>query len=115
LTTLTTYLGGESVAGGKMKTTGTTYWLYPNSGATNESGFSALPGGYRHGIGSFSIVRLDAVFWSATEYDNIAFAWLRYLDANNSSVVRNYNIRCFRPLPQGFTIYKSFTKTSFNN
>jgi uncharacterized protein (TIGR02145 family) len=89
LTTLTTYLGGESVAGGKIKTTGTTYW---SSGATNESGFSALPGGYRHGIGSFSIVRLDAVFWSATEYDNIAFAWLRILNANNSSVVRNYDI-----------------------
>ena len=88
-TTLTNYLGGESVAGGKIKTTGTTYW---SSGATNESGFSALPGGYRYGIGSFSIVRLDAVFWSATEYDNIAFAWLRILNANNSSVVRNYDI-----------------------
>jgi uncharacterized protein (TIGR02145 family) len=91
-TTLTNYLGGESVAGGKMKTIGTAYWNSLNTGADNSSDFSALPGGYRHGIGSFSIARLEAVFWSATEYDNIFFAWLRYLIANNSSVVRNYNI-----------------------
>ena len=52
-TTLTTYLGGESVAGGKMKSVGTTYWNDPNTGATNESGFSVLPGGYRGTDGSF--------------------------------------------------------------
>ena len=45
-TTLTTYLGGESVAGGKMKSVGTAYWNDPNTGATNESGFSVLPGGF---------------------------------------------------------------------
>ncbi len=52
-TTLTTYLGGESVAGGKMKSIGTAYWSSPNTGATNESGFSVLPGGYRYSDGSF--------------------------------------------------------------
>ena len=45
-TTLIDYLGGEGVAGGKMKTTGTTYWATPNRGATNLSGFSALPSGF---------------------------------------------------------------------
>lgn len=46
------YLGGETVAGGKMKAS--TVWQPPNTGATNESGFSALPGGYVSGVGGFT-------------------------------------------------------------
>jgi len=46
--TLITYLGGKIIAGGKMKETGTAHWTSPNIGATNETGFTALPGGYRH-------------------------------------------------------------------
>jgi len=52
-TTLTDYLGGTSVAGGKLKETGTTHWTTPNTGATNETGFTALPGGYRSNNGAF--------------------------------------------------------------
>jgi len=52
-TTLITYLGGESVAGGRLKETGTTHWQSPNTGATNESGFTALPSGDRVGTGTF--------------------------------------------------------------
>jgi uncharacterized protein (TIGR02145 family) len=102
LTTLTNYLGGESVAGGKMKSTGTTIWNSPNTGATNESGFSALPGGFRFNFGSFSRVRADAFFWSATEGDS-GNAWTRYLSYNNGFVYRDYNyksvgasVRCLR-------------------
>jgi uncharacterized protein (TIGR02145 family) len=69
-TTLSSNLGGESVAGGKMKSIGTAYWNTPNTGATNESGFSALPGGYRDIVGSFFNIRNDAFFWSATEVSN---------------------------------------------
>ena len=66
-TTLTTFLGGESVAGGKMKSTGTANWLSPNTGATNSSGFSALPGG--NILGTFSFIGNYGLWWSSSEYD----------------------------------------------
>jgi uncharacterized protein (TIGR02145 family) len=102
LTTLTTYLGGESVAGGKMKTIGTAYWTSPNTAATNESGFSALPGGHRSSDGSFFDLSYNAFFWSATEYYNFD-AWARYLNYNYSIVDRGgfsksvgASVRCLR-------------------
>jgi uncharacterized protein (TIGR02145 family) len=91
-TTLTTYLGGESVAGGKMKSVGTAYWNDPNTGATNESGFSVLPGGFRNTGGSFLYVRNFAFFWSATEYYSF-YAWYRSLDSSYGDVARNGNIK----------------------
>ena len=91
-TTLTTYLGDVSVAGGKMKSIGTTYWNSPNTGATNESGFSALPGGFRGSDGSFNSISYDAFFWSATEYDS-NFAWFRALYSYNGSVNKSYNYK----------------------
>ncbi len=63
-TTLTDYLGGESIAGGKLKETGTTHWRSPNAGATNESGFTALPGGHRDVNGTFSAMGDDGFWWS---------------------------------------------------
>ncbi len=65
-------LGSSSVAGGKMKSTGTKeggdgLWRRPNEGATNESGFSALPGGSRDYYGSFSSIEYLCSWWSATE------------------------------------------------
>jgi uncharacterized protein (TIGR02145 family) len=88
-TTLTTFLGGESVAGGKMKTTGTTYWL-PNTDANNSSGFSALPGGLRNIDGFFYNIRSNAFFWSAT--DNGSNAWYRYLGSTNGILYRESDI-----------------------
>ena len=73
-TTLTEYLGGEGVAGGKLKETGTTHWGSPNFGATNESGFTSLPGGYRgnstpddQDAGYHDMGNLGS-FWTATEH-----------------------------------------------
>jgi uncharacterized protein (TIGR02145 family) len=75
-----------------MKSTGTTYWNSPNTGATNESGFSALPGGYRNSVGSFFDVRNYAFFWTATENGDI-IAWFRYLNYSNGNVSRDYNYK----------------------
>ena len=66
--TLTDFLGGEYVAGGKMKLMGTTYWNLQSTGTDNSSGFSALPGGARNNDGSFTDIRELAYFWSTTEY-----------------------------------------------
>ena len=88
-TTLTDELGGESVAGGKMKSVRTFYWNSPNTGATNESGFSALPGGYRNSGGGFENIRSNAFFWSATEGVS-SIAWNRDLFYDQFYVKRNY-------------------------
>jgi len=66
-TSLTASLGGNSIAGGKMKSTGTTYWFEPNTGGTNSSGFTAQPAGYRsYTDGSFIGRRLFTFFWTST-------------------------------------------------
>jgi len=54
-TSLITYLGGDAIAGGKMKSTGTTLWTDPNEGATNESGFTGLPGGSRSSLADYEV------------------------------------------------------------
>ena len=106
--TLTTYLGGESVAGGKMKTVGTTYWTSPNTGATNENGFSAMPGGSRRNSGTWDDIRFTAEFWSATEYkeeynEYDYYAWYIILSTNGSALGREYitkdlgaSVRCLK-------------------
>jgi uncharacterized protein (TIGR02145 family) len=87
-TALTDFLGGLSVAGGKMKSFGTAYWNDPNTGATNESGFSVLPGGFRFSDGSFFNIRDFAFFWSATESESL-HAWYRSLGSSIGNVRRS--------------------------
>ena len=67
---LTDFLGGIEVAGGKLKEAGITRWWSPNTGATNETGFSALPGGFRSCYGSFSKTGCYAYFWTSTELES---------------------------------------------
>lgn len=75
--------------GGKLKETGLTHWNSPNKGSTNESGFSALPGGYRGRKGYYGIGN-NASFWSSTEETNSNSVWFRALSSNISVVSRNY-------------------------
>jgi len=81
---LTNYLGGN--AGGKLKEVGTTHWNSPNTGATNETGFTALPGGFRIYSGIFDDVGSIGYWWSATEYETY-YAWYRDMRYNDSSVL----------------------------
>lgn len=86
-TQLTDYLGGVSVAGGKMKSTGTTLWNAPNTLATNESCFTGFPGGSRQeDTGIFSNFKDYGFWWSATE-NNASSSIYRRLDYNNGTVV----------------------------
>ena len=73
-TTLTDFLGGESTAGGKLKETGTIHWDSPNTGATNESGFSALPGGFRGAQGIWYNIGYWGQYWTSTSpYESVAY------------------------------------------
>ena len=79
-TTLTDYLGGTTVAGGKIKST--LIWNSPNIGATNSSGFTALPGGNRYYDGVFNNIGYDGYWWSATEVTGTSNAWILSIDYN---------------------------------
>jgi uncharacterized protein (TIGR02145 family) len=87
-----------------LKSTGTTYWQSPNTGATNSSGFSALPGGYRDYFGKFFSVGYNGNWWSSTAF-NAKHSWYRYMDYNNMNVNRDnysglnnsgFSVRCVR-------------------
>jgi uncharacterized protein (TIGR02145 family) len=92
----------SATAGGKMKSTGTQYWISPNTGATNSSGWSGLPGGGRNNDGTFGSIGDNGHWWSSTE-SNTYGAWLRYLFYDYGVVYRNnyvktngFSVRCLR-------------------
>jgi len=99
-TTLTTFLGGMSIAGGKMKSTGTSLWQSPNTGATNESGFTSLPAGGRNINGPVQGISLDSFFWSASEINstNSFFHYLNYDLVNIQKISTDkqdgFSVRC---------------------
>jgi uncharacterized protein (TIGR02145 family) len=102
--TLTSYLGGLSGSGGKMKSTGTTLWTSQSSGTDNSSGFTALPGGIRDGTtnGSFITIKTRTNFWSSTSYDS-NLAYYRPLIHNSPGMTRSfdrngygYSVRCLK-------------------
>jgi uncharacterized protein (TIGR02145 family) len=75
LETLVAYLGGDTIAAGKLKESGTIHWLSPNTGASGESGFVALPGGYRHyEDGTFHTMGSNGYWWTTTQSVEM-YAW----------------------------------------
>ena len=101
-TILITYLGGKSVAGGKLREKGTTHWRNPNNGATNESGFTALPGGNRDSNGTFGLIDENGGFWVSTESYGYDY-WANYVVYNTNSVAGygsyeygGFSIRCIK-------------------
>lgn len=98
---LETCLGGSSVAGGKMKETGTAHWLSPNTGATNSSGFTGHPGGLRFNDGTFASISTHGNWWSSTE--SVAgpyYFFLHYSSGNmywaNLNKQFGFSVRCVR-------------------
>lgn len=84
--TLINYLGGAEIAGGKLKEAGTMNWRSPNTGATNETGFTALPGGWQ--VGNYgSMLWEQGLWWTATSSINDANnAWLVFLKYDESII-----------------------------
>lgn len=100
--TLVSYLGGNGIAGGKLKEAGTAHWTTPNTGATNETGFTALASGRRNFVGVYNSIGTDGVWWSSTEY-SLANAWMMDMEHDtddtvfgNSDKKNGCNIRCMR-------------------
>jgi Fibrobacter succinogenes major domain (Fib_succ_major). len=91
------------IADDKLKESGTVHWQSPNSGATNETGFTALPGGIRNYEGPFYLIGSIGEWWSSTEVST-SLAWGRHMYyENNSAVVRSdyyeqlgFSIRCLK-------------------
>jgi len=96
------FLGGENIAGGKLKETGTTHWSVPNFGATNESGFTALAGGYRSSAGVYKSIQQKGFLWSSTEHtsDHAYYYIMSYsysnIDMNNSNKKNAFSVRCVK-------------------
>jgi uncharacterized protein (TIGR02145 family) len=91
-------------AGGNLKESGTTHWVSPNTGATNESGFTGLPAGYRRSTsGNFYYLGSNGYFWSSSQ-GNASYAWGRHLSYDSADVNRyangymgnGYSVRCLK-------------------
>jgi uncharacterized protein (TIGR02145 family) len=99
---LTNYLGGNQVAGGKMKTIGTSIWQSPNTGATNISGFSGLPGGYRSNIGLFNAQGIYSYYWNYSDsvLNTASSIYLLYSTSNSNQTTSDkksgLSVRCIK-------------------
>jgi len=100
---LINHLGGRNTAGGKLKASGPKYWNPPNQGATNESGFSGLPGGHLVIADIFSGIGRGGYWWSSSSEDMFFFnrVWrLRYdserITSTDELESSGFSVRCLR-------------------
>ena len=115
-TVLTDHLGGEDYAGGRLKEAGTAHWTEPNTGATDEAGFTALPGGTRRDFGSFEGIGGRASWWTGTESEfDQNTVWRRVIDYNRTNIIKRVDnkkyglsVRCVKDTV--ITEKKSFLK-----
>ncbi len=95
-TTLENFLGGGDIAGGKLKETGPVNWQNPNTGATNESGFTALPSGVRGSDGAFSLFKETGTWWLADGYAvSVSYDGITIFNAGNNEKY-GYSVRCMK-------------------
>jgi uncharacterized protein (TIGR02145 family) len=99
---LTLLLDGEKIAGGKLKQSGFDYWVEPNTGASNEYGFNALPGGFRYSDGKFYDFGFSGYWWSAGDHSKTK-AYFRFIYYNESIIYRfsndkknGFSVRCLK-------------------
>jgi uncharacterized protein (TIGR02145 family) len=91
---LVTFLGGEDIAGGKLKSTRTEpnthpYWISPNTDATDNFGFGAVPAGFRSSLGQYDLIGYYAEWWSSTEY-NADLAHTYYASYSDAGLYAGY-------------------------
>ena len=100
--TLVAYLGDSTLVGGKLKEAGTAHWVSPNTGASNSTGFTALPSGSRYSNAAFYLNGKYGWLWSSTE-SSAANAWHEYMQYNSSAIFRTsgskglgFSVRCIK-------------------
>ncbi|HOB83201.1 MAG TPA: fibrobacter succinogenes major paralogous domain-containing protein [Bacteroidales bacterium] len=100
--TMVTYLGGGESAGGKLKETGTTHWVSTSPATTNETGFTAIPAGYRYFAGSFNSIKRYGYWWSSTG-SSTSDAYCRNMNYGYNSVEKTssskksgLSVRCIK-------------------
>ena len=97
------FLGGSNIAGGKMKETGTMHWLSPNTGASNASGFTGLPGGMRDPVNNnFRTMGENGLWWTSSAF-NSSMTWSTYMwnlstgvDHNPGTKKYGFSVRCMK-------------------
>jgi uncharacterized protein (TIGR02145 family) len=107
-TSIVSFLGGEDVAGGKMKSTSTEpaphpRWDMPNNAATNESGFSGFPGGDRAStMGQYLGLGVYGRWWSSSSFneEHAKSRWIRYsagwIEENTNAKSNGFSVRCLK-------------------